>query len=368
MLEQLVSLSNRYGSDPKYVLAGGGNTSFKTDDTLYIKGSGTSLATIKAEDFVSMDRSKLNDMLKKEYPNEDAAREAEALLDIMAARMEGNGEKRPSVETLLHNLFPYKYVLHIHPTLVNALTCSVGAEDKARELFSDSFVWIPAYRPGYALSMLCANKMNEYKATFNKPVQILILQNHGIFIAADSVEEIDEKTNQIMITLENNCEQKPSLEPLDYDECSVNDFKQRIAAMYDKEVYTEFATNKTFLSLFESKDSFLPLFNPFTPDHIVYCKAKFLYLENTQELETLFDEFVEQNGYVPHVICVSGVGAFYVAPSIKELNNISALFIDAVCLAVYTRNFGGYLHMDEDLTDFILNWEMEAYRQKVAAK
>ena len=48
-IKSLVGMSNKYGADAEFVLAGGGNTSYKTDDTLYIKGSGTSLATITEE-------------------------------------------------------------------------------------------------------------------------------------------------------------------------------------------------------------------------------------------------------------------------------------------------------------------------------
>ena len=47
-LSTLVKMSNTYGSNPAYVLAGGGNTSVKDETTLYVKGSGTQLATIKA--------------------------------------------------------------------------------------------------------------------------------------------------------------------------------------------------------------------------------------------------------------------------------------------------------------------------------
>ena len=37
-LSTLVKMSNTYGSNPAYVLAGGGNTSVKDDTTLYVKG------------------------------------------------------------------------------------------------------------------------------------------------------------------------------------------------------------------------------------------------------------------------------------------------------------------------------------------
>ena len=35
-LSTLVKMSNTYGSNPAYVLAGGGNTSVKDDTTLYV--------------------------------------------------------------------------------------------------------------------------------------------------------------------------------------------------------------------------------------------------------------------------------------------------------------------------------------------
>ena len=77
-LSTLVKMSNTYGSNPAYVLAGGGNTSVKDDTTLYVKGSGTQLATIKAEGFVKMDRARLNEIMKTEYPANDVEREAKS--------------------------------------------------------------------------------------------------------------------------------------------------------------------------------------------------------------------------------------------------------------------------------------------------
>ena len=84
-LSTLVKMSNTYGSNPAYVLAGGGNTSVKDDTTLYVKGSGTQLATIKAEEFVEMSRARLNEIMKTDYPEDDVKRESLYLADVMAA-------------------------------------------------------------------------------------------------------------------------------------------------------------------------------------------------------------------------------------------------------------------------------------------
>ena len=56
-LAALAAMSNKYGSNPAYVLAGGGNTSCKDEKYLYVKPSGVSLAKITEQDFVKMDRS-----------------------------------------------------------------------------------------------------------------------------------------------------------------------------------------------------------------------------------------------------------------------------------------------------------------------
>ena len=53
-LNRLVLMSNQYGSDPDLVLAGGGNTSLKDEDRLYVKCSGTRLADITADGFAEM--------------------------------------------------------------------------------------------------------------------------------------------------------------------------------------------------------------------------------------------------------------------------------------------------------------------------
>ena len=47
-LAALAAMSNQYGANSQYVLAGGGNTSFKSADRLWVKGSGTSLADRKS--------------------------------------------------------------------------------------------------------------------------------------------------------------------------------------------------------------------------------------------------------------------------------------------------------------------------------
>lgn len=366
MLEALIEMSNRYGSSPEYVLAGGGNTSEKTEDILYVKGSGTSLATIEEDGFVSMDRKKLTEMLDKPYPEEDAAREAAALADLMNARLPENGEKRPSVETLLHNLFPFRYVLHLHPALVNGLTCSKGAEKRARALLGGDFVWIPIYRPGYALAVLCRDELAKFREQYGHDCQMVLLQNHGIFIAADTVAEIDKKMEHVMQLLRLNAKQAPKRATKPYDIKYMDDLAAKISGLFPEKTHVVYAVNADILDLLENDRTFAPLEDPFSPDHIVYCKDKFIYVHEADHLPKAHRDFVAKNGYEPRVICVKDAGAFFAGATEKIAETARDLFMDAVDIAVYSENFGGYQHMTQDLIDFIRNWEMESYRSKIA--
>ncbi len=351
-LIQLQEMSNRYGSDPKYVLAGGGNTSFKTADTLYIKGSGTSLATIKAEDFVNMNRSALSAMWDKKYPENEAERESAVLNDMMDARKEGES-RRPSVETLLHNLFSQKFVLHVHPALVNGMTCGVNGKQIASKLFPDC-VWVDACRPGYILAALCHEKLTEYKKVSGQDANLLFLQNHGVFFAGESVEEIDVLVKSVMEKLDSYVKTVKE---------KVIDKLGSVLAEITGYSYVEFITG-------EGVESFDSERNSPTPDHIVYCKANYFSTKLNYCPATLkadIEAFKQKNGYYPKVVTVRGVGAYLLSDSEKQLGITKSIFLDQVTVCANAEAFGGYFGMSDDLVDFIVNWEVESYRSKVSS-
>jgi len=176
-LEKLVQMSNKYGKDSRYVLAGGGNTSYKDEKFLYVKGSGTALATIQAENFVVMYRDRLDEMLTKTYSADDTTREREVLADMMNARLETEYHKRPSVEAILHNLFRQSYVLHLHPALVNGLTCGQNGKALTEEIFGGKAIWVDLEKPGYLLSAACYASLNAYRAAKGCEPQIVLLEN-----------------------------------------------------------------------------------------------------------------------------------------------------------------------------------------------
>lgn len=361
-LAALAAMSNKYGADPAYVLAGGGNTSFKCKEYLWIKGSGTALATIQPQDFVVMDRALLSAMWSKAYPADEAARESAVLEDMMAARVPGES-RRPSVETLLHDLFPQQYVLHVHPALVNGLTCAKGGKAAMEKLFADA-VWVDACKPGYILALECKKMMDARKAESGKDIQLLFLENHGIFFAADTVEELDVLAEQVMASLKAQTLREPDLAEIPQDAGKVQPIADALQALYGQDSAVCFLSNREILSYDPATESL-------SPDHIVYAKAKQLVLPagaDAAQLKTLFEAFTAENGYQPKIVFAEGLGMFACGSNAKEAATAQAVMLDAIKVVAYAESFGGVSPMPAFLIDFIINWEVERYRSSVSLK
>jgi len=369
-IETLVAFSNHYGADARFVLAGGGNTSFKTDEHLYIKGSGTSLATITAEGFVRMDRSALAAIWEKTYPEDSDAREAAVLADLMDSRCAGEEKKRPSVETLLHDLFPQKYVLHVHPALVNGLTCSRNGEALVRELFPDA-IWVEETKPGYTLAAVCRGKIEEYTKEKNAVPTLLFLQNHGVFFAGECEKCLEALVSNVMNTLESRVKRAADFTPVEVDATAAAKVAPLLRMLYapDGHAVVRHCANAEVLRFAASEEAFAEIRDPLTPDHIVYCKAEPLYLASAEPENVMaaFRELKERRGFAPRVVFVKDLGMFSIGAAMKDAATTEAVWTDAMKITVYAESFGGVAHMAPDMVDFIVNWEVESYRAKVSA-
>ena len=344
-LEALIEYSRRYGADPALVNAGGGNTSAKENGIMYIKCSGTALAQASADSFARMDMTALEATLTKKYPDTDKEREAAFLADMMAARCEGEENKRPSVETLLHALFPQKFVLHLHPALVNGLTCSKGNETLAREILGENVVWIPACRPGYILAMLMYEKFKQAGGNIN----VVLLENHGVFFAADTVAELDKLLCDMMDKLMACVSDKPEVKIEAADEQGM-----KLAKLGGFDFCFK-VSGKSALEFAASREAATDMMTPFDPDQVVYCGAGAEFVCDITKTEKVNRK----------VVILKSSGIYAMGNTEKQATNAALLTADSVNIAVYTRAFGGASHLSAELVDFLVNWEAESYRQKV---
>jgi rhamnose utilization protein RhaD (predicted bifunctional aldolase and dehydrogenase) len=367
-IEELVELSRFYGANPDYVLAGGGNTSFKDGAVLAVKGSGVSLGNIGAEGFVRMDRRALGAIWGKSYPPGADEREKAVLADMMAARLPGEEGKRPSVETLLHDLLPFRFVVHTHPALVNGLTCSRGGREAMAGLFGDGALWIPITNPGYILALEVKKALEDYAARKGGAPGIIFLQNHGVFAGADTAEGIRALYRRIMESLGAKILRQPDLAavPAPPEAGEIRQTLERLgkAAAGGEGWASAFLPVRETLALVRDRAAFWPVSSAYSPDHIVYAGSEPLFVE--ADLEKAWEEFRRRAGRIPRIVAMEKLGVFGLGPSEKALNYSLELFTDALRVAAYAESFGGPLFMTEEHINFINNWEVERYRSGVA--
>ena len=197
-LADLVALSNQLGAaELDAAILGEGNTSARIDDaTFLVKGSGCSLATMVASDFVHLKSATILGLL-----GEHAVDEARLKAVYEAAKVDPAQSRRPSVETLFHAALlqcpGVSFVAHTHPTAINALTCTAGWQghlagrlfpDEAVVLGRDS-VFVPYIDPGVALAKAIKNGVDDYRQEHGEVPKVVYMQNHGFIALAGSTTE-----------------------------------------------------------------------------------------------------------------------------------------------------------------------------------
>ena len=369
-IEDLIAISRKFGQDSRFVIAGGGNTSYKDENRLWVKASGHALATITEDGFAVLDRTLLNEMGEKAYNEDTAIREEQVKNDLAVACV--TKDRRPSVETSLHNCMGFAFVVHLHPTLVNGLMCSANAEAVCGEIFPEA-LYIEYTDPGYTLFKKVYDRINAYKAANGKEPQVIFLQNHGIFVGGDTTAEIEGIYSEILGKLE----AKVAALPEGGSEVSptVTDVIPAIRQMLSR-------SGRGLKTLKVTKNALVDYFldgsrekiaAPFTPDIIVYCKSAYIFIDAESDEEILkqaeekIEAFAAEKGYTPKVLLIKGIGLVAVGDNFKNAQIITDVFTDAMKVAFYAQSFGGEHPMEKAWIDFIDNWEVENYRRKVAA-
>lgn len=347
-LKTIVELSHEFGT-VDYVKGGGGNTSVKNETTLWVKPSGTTLGGLTEETFVQMNRAKINELYTVETPAEAAARE-ELVKNMMAESVE-NDAGRPSVEAPLHNVFDAKFVVHTHPCAVNGLTCAKGGEAACKEMFPDA-LWVEYIDPGYTLCMEVRKRIEDYKAANGKEPALLVLKNHGIFIAADAEDEIRALYKRVMDALSAAYEKAGIVQTLEIaDVPSSPETEAKIKEL--------FGADGAFVA---SSGKFAVAPGPITPDHLVYAKAFPFTAELTAENVAAYQA---ERGYMPKVV-VAADRVYGIGTSQKNADLALELAQDGALVIKLTEAFGGVEYMTDAAREFIENWEVESYRQKQA--
>jgi rhamnose utilization protein RhaD (predicted bifunctional aldolase and dehydrogenase) len=187
--DALRALSAELGNTPSLVQAAGGNTSIKENDVMWIKASGTWLSQANDRDiFIPLDLPKLSQALQSNDPD------CESCVKFIRTDLTSS-TLRPSIETSVHGLMSQAVVLHVHCVNAISLAIQVDAGVRLATLLQDfNWAFVPYARPGLQLSQ-------AIQKVLTPQTEVLILGNHGLVVAADTVANAHALLNNVVNAL-----------------------------------------------------------------------------------------------------------------------------------------------------------------------
>ncbi len=314
------------------------------------------MATITEDGFAVLDREKLNVLSERIYSHNSAEREEQVKNDLAAATISKG--KRPSVETSMHNAIDFAFVVHLHPTAVNGLMCAVNAESELKRLFGANALYIEYTDPGYVLFKKVEDAIKAFRAEDGAEPSVIWLQNHGIFVGANSIEEIKVLYTKILDTLDRAILIVPAI---------------RMMLSKDGLKTLKVRMNGLIKHFYDTEEAQAKIAKPFTPDAIVYCKSNYVFLNDEAPEEVITEAakvipaFTTKFGYQPKIFLIKGIGLVAAGDNAAQCDTLLDVFEDAMKIAYLSESFGGTHPMTQEQIDFIDNWEVENYRRSVAA-
>jgi NAD(P)-dependent dehydrogenase (short-subunit alcohol dehydrogenase family)/rhamnose utilization protein RhaD (predicted bifunctional aldolase and dehydrogenase) len=399
VLDELIGVARRFGRDPGFARAGGGNASAKINGVLYIKPSGVALADLDAQDLVPLAMGPLLELLASGVPREvSSGNDAEVdpvMRTALAARVGEPGARRPSVELLFHAFLPERFILHTHPIAINAVTCSARGATLAEQLFDDRAVWVPYTDPGLPLAQAIVGARRAHAERTGRPAPpIAVMQNHGIIVGGDSAAEIEERSAWLEEAVRSalaraepgrGAKRTPaasSLQTLDPARArplvdAIGPFLRGLLAGGDALPVVTFDDTPlaaSFTATATGRE--VVLGGPLTPDQIVYSGSWPMLLDVPGEmapddvlplLRGRLAEHLAAHASRPAIVVVPRLGLFAAGESWEKADTTRLVYLDALRVAEGAIALGGVRVLDHAERNFIESWEAEAYRRGVAA-
>ncbi len=331
------------GQDPFLVQGAGGNVSWKQDNILWVKGSGAWLANGSTEDiFVPVDLVAIQIALENRN------------LDI-TPRTIGEHRLKPSIETLMHGIMPHKVVVHLHAIHVLRILVRANSQEYINQLFDEptlsgiSFAYVPYFKPGLDLANAIFSALQNQAS-----VDVVLLQNHGLVLGADSVEGIKsliERLNKAYLAFEHKLHlvEIPDKYPITAIPSPPN---YSLIPFPDLEVHALALDPSLFKRL---KDDWV-----LYPDHAVFLGAKAMTFPSVEHLaawQTQHD--------LPELVFIENIGVFIQA-NLNQAKQIQLrCYYDVVSRIGSNTDLRPLSQVD---VDALLNWDAEKLRQEIASK
>jgi NAD(P)-dependent dehydrogenase (short-subunit alcohol dehydrogenase family)/rhamnose utilization protein RhaD (predicted bifunctional aldolase and dehydrogenase) len=331
-ISELLSISDFYGRDKRYVIDGSGDVSFKDNETIWINTSGTPLKGI-----------------------------TEARLVVLSR------EKPAPVEASLHNLINYRFVTHLQPAIINGLLCSRNAKSLTHQLFGEKVLFVPYTDPGNNLIMKLESELKKYREVLMSDPQVIFLENNGSIVSADTTEEIRVRYEEIISRIEE------VIDPvIEYDQLPYNPNLNKVLPAVrmllsgDKPKVIRYRHNTLIAGYYKSQQEFQKISHPLTPHIISYCRHRYIYAEQSQtperileSLRSQFERFLKEYNFSPRIILIKNMGLFAVGDTVSAAETILDAFEDLIRVCHYASKAGGTRLLTPEQVSFIDQNEAE---------
>ncbi|WP_101844726.1 bifunctional aldolase/short-chain dehydrogenase [Halobacillus sp. Marseille-P3879] len=402
-LDELVYRSNLLGSDRSVCNFGGGNTSMKTTEkdfrgrdieVMWVKGSGSDLATMEAKHFTGLKMEDIRPLLEREEMSD------EEMVEYLSHCMIDSKHPRSSIETLLHAFLPFKHVDHTHPDAIISLCCADNGYETAKEIFGDRFVWVPYVRPGFSLSKMIAEGLQN-----NPQAELVLMEKHGLVTWGETSKESYDRTIEVIQEAENYVAQmieNPSIfGGSKYEELPAQKRKQTLAKVMpilrgavsdEKKMILTYSDDEEVLEFVNSKNAEeLSQVGAACPDHLVHTKRVPLYIDwdpqndDTDQLaqkirdgvsafKEEYKQYFERNKNegdemfeaAPRVILIPGIGMINSGKNLKMANVSGDLYHRAIAVMKGSTALGEFVSLNENESYNIEYWPLELYKLSLA--
>jgi len=362
-LELRVYTSRLLGSESGLVLHGGGNTSVKIEDKLFVKGSGWDLATIEKEGFSPTKTIELINLLEYDRISDTQMVEyqREALTDKSAPN--------PSVEAILHALIPYKFVDHTHADSMVTISNSNRGEELIEKIY-EGYLIVPYIMPGFLLSKFVYNMTDEVDWDDLKGI---ILHNHGIFTFSNDAKESYDRMIEAVNLAENFIKESKKRKTHD-----LKKIQELISEAKGYEVVMRVNQSKIAKQFAKKEDMALSQQGVLTPEHIIRTKrVPIIFQENyEQELSDYIKEYQAyfERNYIdeeimlnpaPNWAVLQDFGTVSFGKDEKEAKVIEDINNHTMNAMINAKRLGGYRSISEEESFYMEYWELEQMKLRV---
>lgn len=348
-LNDFLYISNYVGERFDLVQAGGGNTSFKIDDIMFIKSSGCNLSNMDVnKNYVGLN---YNNILKKIKNINDSNKKNRELKskEIVESNIIFFKNNKPSIETTLHCLTK-KYTVHIHPIQFNYISSLDNCNTIIEKIFKNYCI-IDYFTPGIDVTLELLKKYNNES--------IIFMKNHGLVVTADNIDEIKELLHNITNKLENELK-------VDYSKYHlVNYFSENLNAISKKKFIT-YLSNNNFISDFmknKCEKDINKYFKSFFPDKVVYCGTHYIYFKMEENLKNKIEKYIETYHEIPKIFILERNGKKYLYISSTSLNKCKE--IEEVLISHLICYNDNNIFLDKNEIEYLNNWDAEKFRKNL---